>query len=215
MGKVYDVTVTFERKISPKDYESAGAKVELRALIGESESEEEVLDRVSALAVSKTYSMLGVKAPNAPAARPAPAPVATTASVPQDDTPVAEETPATTTKPKRGRPSGTTAAEIAARAEAEAAAASTARTPDPTDTGDEDDTPETGADFGDEAPVEVTDADLNAAMQKKNAELQDPARLRAIVAGYNPDTTKSFTLREIPQAKRAEFLAKVAALTKA
>lgn len=64
------------------------------------------------------------------------------------------------------------------------------------------------------ADAVITDADLNSAVQKKNQELQDPALIRSVIAAYNPDPTKVFQLREIPAAKRAEFLAKLKDLKK-
>lgn len=61
----------------------------------------------------------------------------------------------------------------------------------------------------------ITDAALNAAVQKKNADLGDPELIRGVIKSYNPDPTKAFQLREIPADKRAEFLTKLGALTKA
>jgi hypothetical protein len=73
-----------------------------------------------------------------------------------------------------------------------------------------------------DAPIEpevtgdpITDADLNSAVQKKNAEIANPNAIRTIIGSYNPDPTQPFQLRQIPAAKRAEFLSKVSALTKA
>lgn len=72
-------------------------------------------------------------------------------------------------------------------------------------------TPEPAAD---EDAKPITDADLNSAVQKKNATLGDPNLIRALIGGYNPDPTKAFQLREISADKRADFLAKLDALTK-
>ena len=74
-----------------------------------------------------------------------------------------------------------------------------------------------------DAPIEpeteeadpVTDADLNSAVQKKNADLQDPPAIRKLIASYNPDPTQVFQLRQIPADKRREFLNKLAGLKKA
>lgn len=66
-----------------------------------------------------------------------------------------------------------------------------------------------------EVSEEITDAALNAAVQRKNSELGDPEAIRAVIKTYNPDPTKTFQLREIPQAKRAEFITKLGGLTKA
>ncbi|HLZ22941.1 MAG TPA: hypothetical protein VKQ30_12535 [Ktedonobacterales bacterium] len=67
---------------------------------------------------------------------------------------------------------------------------------------------------GEEAE-EITDAALNAAVQRKNAELSDPELIRGLIKKYNPDPTKAFQLREIPQEKRADFITKLGGLTKA
>lgn len=61
----------------------------------------------------------------------------------------------------------------------------------------------------------ITDADLNSAVQKKNAEIANPNAIRGLIGGYNPDPKQAFQLRQIPADKRAEFLTKLAALTKA
>lgn len=61
----------------------------------------------------------------------------------------------------------------------------------------------------------ITDADLNAAVQRKNADLAAPDIIRKLIATYNPDPKQVFQLRQIPAEKRAEFLTKLAALKKA
>lgn len=66
-----------------------------------------------------------------------------------------------------------------------------------------------------ETPAEITDAELNSRVQKKNAEINNPVAIRNLIATYKTDPAKPFQLREIPQAKRAEFLAKLDALAAA
>ena len=66
-----------------------------------------------------------------------------------------------------------------------------------------------------EGPTEISDADLNSAVQKKNTEISDPAAIKKLIAEYKTDPTKAFQLREIPQDKRQEFLDKLAGLKKA
>ena len=61
-------------------------------------------------------------------------------------------------------------------------------------------------------PAEVTDKDLNDAVQKKNAVLKNPVAIRGVVAQFNPDPTKQFTLAQIPQGQRREFLSRLDAL---
>jgi hypothetical protein len=63
-----------------------------------------------------------------------------------------------------------------------------------------------------EAVTEVTDKDLNDAVHKKNSVLKDPPKIKALIAIFNPDPKKPFTLREIPQAQRQPFLQKLEAL---
>jgi hypothetical protein len=68
------------------------------------------------------------------------------------------------------------------------------------------------------APAEITDADLNkiaqnAVIRLNEAGVETPqVKIREIVATYNPDTTKAFQMKQIPQAQRADFKAKVEAL---
>lgn len=61
---------------------------------------------------------------------------------------------------------------------------------------------------------DITDADLNNAVQKKNAEIANPNAIRALIGTYNPDPKAAFQLRQIPAAKRAEFLTKLGELKK-
>ncbi len=63
------------------------------------------------------------------------------------------------------------------------------------------------------AAPEISDADLNSAVQKRNGELGNPKLIRGLISEYNPDVTQVFQLRQIPQAERAGFLAKLAKLT--
>jgi hypothetical protein len=62
---------------------------------------------------------------------------------------------------------------------------------------------------------DITDADLNNAVQKKNAEIANPNAIRALIGTYNPDPKAAFQLRQITAAKRAEFLKKLGELKKA
>ena len=59
------------------------------------------------------------------------------------------------------------------------------------------------------APEPVTDAELNSAVQKKNGEIKNPAAIRAVISGFNPDPSKQFTLAQITQDQRRVFLAKL------
>lgn len=67
---------------------------------------------------------------------------------------------------------------------------------------------------GEEPAEEITDAALNAAVQRKNIEIGDPEAIRGVIKLYNPDPTKAFQLREIPADKRADFITKLGGLVK-
>lgn len=64
-------------------------------------------------------------------------------------------------------------------------------------------------------PKEISDADLNAAVQKKNGEINNSQVIRELIGTFNPDPTRAFQLREIPAAQRQVFLDKLSALKKA
>jgi hypothetical protein len=66
---------------------------------------------------------------------------------------------------------------------------------------------------------EITDADLNHAVQETNGKINTPEnpggpRIRKLVSQFIPDPTKQPILKDIPQDKRAAFLAELAKLTK-
>lgn len=61
---------------------------------------------------------------------------------------------------------------------------------------------------------EITDADLNAAVQKKNGELQAPPLIRDLIVKFQPDASKPPLLANIAQAQRAQFLAELTTLAK-
>jgi hypothetical protein len=66
-----------------------------------------------------------------------------------------------------------------------------------------------------EAGEEVSDTELNSRVQRRNADLEDPDLIRDLIKKFNPDPKKSFTLRQIPQAQRADFLKQLDSLKKA
>ena len=59
----------------------------------------------------------------------------------------------------------------------------------------------------DDASVDITDAQLADAAKQKNATLKDPVRIKALRDKYAGKTPS--ILSEIPQEKRAEFLAEL------
>lgn len=62
----------------------------------------------------------------------------------------------------------------------------------------------------------VTDAALNEAVTMKNKVLQDPPKIKKLIAEFKPASfgDKIFNLRDMPQESRAEFIRKLAALSK-
>jgi hypothetical protein len=59
----------------------------------------------------------------------------------------------------------------------------------------------------------ISDDDLNSSVGKKNATLNKPPLIRDLVATFKPEGwTKQFTMRDIPQARRPDFLKKLSEL---
>lgn len=60
----------------------------------------------------------------------------------------------------------------------------------------------------------ISDAALHAAAQNKAQALGEGGgqKVKALVKEYNPDPAKGFSLKDVPQDKRADFLTRLAAL---
>lgn len=59
----------------------------------------------------------------------------------------------------------------------------------------------------------ISDEELNSSVGKKNATLNKPPMIRDLVATFKPEGwTKQFTMRDIPQAQRPDFLKKLSEL---
>lgn len=172
---------------------------------------EEITERLSSLANRQVSQLLGRTSP------PDLKVVGGTQAPGSDPAAIGDE-PAKPTRKRR------TAAEIAA----DAALAKAAHPKDPSAIDDDpgDGSPDPADllpsedDFniepeGEEPAEEITDAALNAAVQRKNIEIGDPEAIRGVIKLYNPDPTKAFQLREIPADKRADFITKLGGLTKA
>jgi hypothetical protein len=70
-----------------------------------------------------------------------------------------------------------------------------------------------GFDFtSDPAKTEISDTSLNDACQAKASKLGSAEKIKALIGTFATDPTKQFSLREIPQAQRPDFLAKLEAL---
>jgi len=79
------------------------------------------------------------------------------------------------------------------------------------------DTPPASGDewASDTATADVSDAELNAACSTTAERLGDPSKVRDTIQSFNTKPAgEKFKVTEIPQAQRATFLAKLAALTK-
>jgi hypothetical protein len=197
-------------------------RVELSFGVGEGETFETIFDTVSQAAANRVASLLGGTALNVVAG-------------PTADTPAGE--PQRRTRRTKAQIEADEAARKAGASQT-GDAGGVQTSDDPTDGADpvihlpdetaEDDfsiepEPETPAEesFDIEPAAEdpkaeaITDADLNSAVQKKNAEIANPNAIRALIGGYNPDPKSAFQLRQIPPEKRPEFLTKLGALTKA
>lgn len=227
MAQVTGGTVSVEDGLKKQEEYAPPRKVQviLNFAVGEGEDYQATFDLVSKAASNRVHSLLhGTAIASVQAA-----------AAPEAEAPAAEGA----TPPKRKR---RTAAEIAAAGASQTGNAGGAQTSDEDPTGNvenvihlpdegavdggEDDTfdiepePETVAEEsfdieGDAGGEPVTDADLNSAVQKKNAEIANPNAIRALIGGYNPDPKQAFQLRQIPADKRQEFLTKLGALTKA
>ena len=64
------------------------------------------------------------------------------------------------------------------------------------------------------AVEEIADTALTDAVTSTNKATQNSVAIRKIIESYNPDPTKQFQLRQIPQSKRAEFLKKLEGVEK-
>lgn len=195
-------------------------RVELSFGVGEGENYEAIFDTVSQAASNRVQSLLHGPAISAvtsaaaeagePASPPATPPKRTRRTAAQIEADkaalLASETGASGDAPTSDDPAAIGGDDL-----------TTAKVADPADLSDlsEFDVRPTEAPSGGASPAPVTDADLNSAVQKKNAEISDPNAIRALIGGYNPDPTQVFQLRQIPADKRGEFLTKLAALTKA
>lgn len=192
----------------PQYFPSKRVRVDLSFSVAEGEDASASLDNVAALASAKVQELLTgeVKA----AAPVASAPKATrtkakAAEKPAD--PAAIEDPSSlgdvstveTSPPK---------ASDAGSAQTTADVSSVADIGDVSSSGDN----AAEIDFDEPIVTEITDADLTAAVTKKNGEIKDAPRIRELIVKYQPEAGKPAQLRLIPQATRQAFLDALAAL---
>lgn len=160
-----------------------------------------LFDHVTALASSKVAQLLGKAAPAALA-------TATTAT--------AADKPAARTR----RTKEQIAADEAAKKAAETPASDevsfdedVTELPPGSSDGSSDASGEVSFDLDEEPAKEITDVDLNAAVQARNKEINNPGKIKALITEYRKDATKPFNLVNIPQAERQGFIDKLNALT--
>lgn len=184
-GKKADTEYTPARKV----------RVELHFDIPEGQDADTAIAQVSALADAHVKRLLSGQAANPTTGTAAPL---TTTSSASTSTPVTEKTTrqAGARKPKP----------VEVVLKPEPAADPAAVTDEPAD------------DFSAPAAVAevrpITDADLHSAAQKKNGEIKNPLAIRTLVSTFRPaGSNVAFQLAEIPQARRQEFLDKLAKLT--
>lgn len=190
MAHISGGEVTYGRTVKTGDYENKRVDVKLTFGVDEGEDVEAILTKVSITAVRKAHEMLGIPAPAAATAAVAPKSAATTAKA-------TEAAAAVTAVEKTQKP-----------AKAPKPAAETVEEPAQISTGAERVDPAQVADELDEPAAEkITDAQLADAAKTKNASLKDPVRIKALRDKYAGKTPS--ILSEIPQEKRAEFLAEL------
>lgn len=185
MGQITGGSVTYGRTAKVAEYESKRADVTLAFSVGDGEDHEVMLAKAALLAHAKCHEMLGQKAP---AATNDPAPRKTKTD---KDKLVEEKIRSTSAPPATALAASDPAAIEPPKAEAEKSAG-----------------PATVEDWAGEAG-EVTDETLMNAITKKNAAIKNPPAIRALIGKYVAPPKQA---REIPQEKRAAFLAELDAL---
>lgn len=189
----------YEDQTRVEGYPQVKARVELRFDVPEGGDAEAILDAVTAKAKTKVFEMLkaGGKAPTRTTAAPAVAAADAGATAPAAPT---------TTKEDLAKAAGVSKADEKKAAKKAPAAAKKDGGGDATDMS-EFDVPGT-------TPAEaMSDADLLAAVQKKNAALKNPDKIRALIGQYNPKPGEPFQVKQIAAEQRADFITKLDALT--
>lgn len=202
MAQITGGKVLFGRTVKTGDYENKRVDVELAFSVGDNEDYKAILDLAAAQAHAKAHEMLGLR--EKPLATPAPAPV---------------EQP----KPAEAKPQSGPVVETAGPKEADAkkrakkppvvadpaAVDVVAEQPKPAEPEPANDPAAVVEEEWAGAPAEITDADLMAAITKKNGEIKQPQAIRNLIGKYVPAPKPA---REIPQDKRQAFLAELGAL---
>jgi hypothetical protein len=230
MTKITGGVVSIEDGTKAKEEYSPARKVrvELHFDVPEDQDGKAYLDAVAAQAQAKVMELLGGKVvPAVSQAAPAqPAGEKTLSDKDAKAKALGLPTTDLTAKPgdakpeaPKAAPRGAAAAAAKKKADAEAAKAAAPKDEDDLTGEIAPEAPAATASDDDELftvqPEEITDADLNHIVQVKNGELDGKggAAIKKVISSYNPDPTKAFTLKQIPQASRAEFKERIGALT--
>lgn len=197
--------ITFSRTVRPADFEGITSAVELSFTLPDGTAEGAVpgiLDEIGALAKTKSLALINLRI----------------AAQTSGSSPTVVETPAkaTAAKKKGG------AADMIIDPPAAGAQPSGGAQAETLDLGGGD-AVETKADSLDdimglgasEPAPEITDADLNAKVQARNAVLKSPPLIRDLIIKFQPDDAKTPLLANVPQDRRTAFLAALEALTAA
>lgn len=185
--------ITYGRTIKTGDFESARADTELSFVVPEGDDAQAWADRVSGMVVAKTEELLSKKR-SGDAAKAAYAAKAGTANPPV-------ETPAANKRTPRQPPKATPAATEPPKAD-QADASSSTRPGQQA----QDDLGDLMGEPAPEKPKEVSDQELVAAVTRINGRIKNAPAIRALIVEYVGSPPKG--LKDMPQAKRQEFLEK-------
>lgn len=193
---------------------SRRVRVELNFTTFENSDESDVDGAITAvgdLARSQVQRLLGTTSVSAPA--PAAAAAAADAPRPRGRPPkVAETPPAPAGDAKDGFDAPNAPETPASPPEPAPAAAGE------TQSGSGGDAPTSGDEWGSGPVEEIADKALTDAASKHAERLaaagdaNGTVRIRKLIGLYNPDPTKAFSLTQLPQAQRGDFLTKIAGL---
>lgn len=211
--EITEIRVTFGNGVKKEEYGALKkAEVTLTAVVADGGDGLELLGRVSDIAQAKVAELLGLAPTTAALAAPS-APTKTTRKTPPKTDPAGggagAEQPATTrpTEPTQPPVDETTSgfdAPVADKGPADGFDA-VADAVAPAD------------EWGSEA-ADISDKDLTDACGKKASALAEggdstgAVKIRELIGKFNPDPTKKFSLVEIAQAQRSDFLTKLAAI---
>lgn len=212
MSQITSGKVLYGRTVQPAQYESKRVDVEIAFVVGEGEDYQAMLANAANAAYGKCHEMLGLKM---------------AALIGQTDCGKTElpakpgvivetagpEAASEKTGGKRGRkaPVAVDPAAVDVVSDPPTKAAPSAPAPATAPAAQAGSDPAAVDDWS-AAPAEVTDEELMKKITSKNAEIKNPAAIRALIGKYVAPPKQA---REIEQAKRQAFLTELDALKKA